>query len=470
MVDQRKVILFFPRVQPKKHHHEIPLSLLALIPELRKRGYSVILIDERLDSHPLDRLEQSLTNAVCVGISSMTGFQILGGISAAKRIRQLSDIPIVWGGWHVSLLPEESVKSPYVDIVVRGQGEVTFAEVVQAIEEKRDLSPILGVTYKKGERVAHTGDRPIIPLDDLDPMPYEFIPINKYHPHFSYLSSIGCPMSCGFCADAVVYKRKWKAINPYRLAEEITHLSKKLSWRIKSIYFIDNNFFVDSRRIQIFCEEILKRGTKVVWEALGHPGQLARFDEGFYELIRKSGCYRILTGAESGSQTILDYINKKASVEDTLLFAEKCKRSHIVPVLSLMCGFPRSPKGDLKETVFFINEAKRVNRDVKIKLFFFTPYPGSQLYQEAIRNGFQPPRSLEEWSRYTLSNRNMPYLDPEYERFSLWFTEKYFPKITGKRAISWEEVIQTFQKSSRPTSFKSISNLASRLFKKGEGI
>jgi radical SAM superfamily enzyme YgiQ (UPF0313 family) len=470
MVNQRKVVLFFPRVQSRKHHHEIPLSLLSLVPALRKRGYSIVLIDERIDRYALLKLEHSLQEAICVGISSMTGYQIQGGIAAAKLVRKKSEVPIIWGGWHVSLLPEESVRSPYVDIVVRGQGEVTVAELVQAIEEKRDLKNVPGITFKKGEKVFNNIDRPIISLEELDPMPYDLIDINRYHPHFTYLSSIGCPMSCGFCADAVVYKRRWSPISPYRLADEITTLSKQISWRIKSIYFIDNNFFVNSERVRVFCQEIIKRGTRITWEALGHPSQLARFDDGFYEIIKKSGCYRILTGAESGSQTILDYINKKATVEDTLLFIKKCKKSKIIPVLSLMCGFPQSPIDDLKETVLFTNEVRRVNRDAKIKLFFFTPYPGSQLYQEAIKNGFQPPKSLEEWSHYTLSNRNMPYLDPEYERFSLWFTEKYFPKITGKRAISWEEVIQTFQKSSQSTSFKSISNLGSRLFKKGGGI
>lgn len=452
--DKREVVLFYPRVQPQKHHHELPLSILALVPALRKRGYSVILIDERIDRHALSKLERSLDKAICVGISSMTGYQIQGGITAAKLVREVSDVPIVWGGWHVSLLPEESVKNPYVDIVVRGQGEVTFAELVQAIEEKRDLRGIPGITFKEDGRVVNNEDRPIISLDGLDPMPYDLISINKYHPHFSYLSSIGCPMSCGFCADAVVYKGRWRAMDPYRLSDEISALSKRLSWRIRSIYFIDNNFFVNPERVITFCQEILKRKTSIVWEALGHPKQLAHFDDEFYDLIRRAGCYRILTGTESGSQKVLDYIKKKSTAEDSLIFAEKCKRSQIIPVLSLMCGFPGSPLEDLKETVLFVNKVKRVNSNVKTKLFFFTPYPGSRLYQEAINNGFQPPKDLEDWSHYTLNVSNMPYITPEYEKLSFWIIERYFRKITGKKKISWEEVMREFEKGTRPTFFK----------------
>jgi len=459
MVHERKVVLFFPKVQTKKHHHEMPLSILALVPELKKRGYSVVLIDERTSKQALSTLEQNLKGAICVGISSMTGYQIQGGIAAAKLVEERSDVPAVWGGWHVSLLPEESIKSPYIDMVVRGQGEVTFSELVQAIEGEKDLKEIPGITFKDGDHIIHNIDRPIISINDLDPMPYDLMDINRYHPHFSYLSSIGCPMSCGFCADVVVYKRKWKAIDPYRLADEITALSQKISWRIKSIYFIDNNFFVNPERVKIFCQEIIKRGTRITWEALGHPHQLAQLDEGYYELLRKSGCYRILTGAESGSQTILDYIDKKATVEETLRFITKCKASQIIPVLSLMCGFPQSPIDDLKETVLFINEMKRINRDTKIKLFFFTPYPGSQLYQKAIESGFQPPKSLEEWSDYTLNIRNMPYLDPDYERLAVWFTHKYFPKINGTKAISWEDVLKKFNETKQPSLLKRFREL-----------
>ena len=243
MVKERNVVLFFPRVQPKKHHHEMPLSILALVPELKKRGYSAVLIDERTNKQALSTLEQNLKGAICVGISSMTGYQIQGGMVAAKLVHSRSDVPVVWGGWHVSLLPEESIKSPCIDIVVRGQGEVTFAELVQAIEREKDLKEIPGITFKNRHQIIHNVDRPIVSINDLDPMPYDLMDINRYHPHFSYLSSIGCPMSCGFCADVVVYKRKWKAVDPYRLADEITALSQKISWRIKSIYFIDNNFF-----------------------------------------------------------------------------------------------------------------------------------------------------------------------------------------------------------------------------------
>jgi radical SAM superfamily enzyme YgiQ (UPF0313 family) len=129
-----------------------------------------------------------------------------------------------------------------------------------------------------------------------------------------------------------------------------------------------------------------------------------------------------------------------------------------------MCGFPKSPIDDLKETVLFINEAKRINENAKIKLFFFTPYPGSFLYQEAIQNGFQPPKSLEDWSRYTLNTRNMPYLDPSYEKLAVWFTNKYFPRMTSRKISSWQDVVREFNKTEHPSFVKRLWNVGSCLF------
>ena len=447
------VVLFYPKAEPGKHHHEFPLSVLALAPKLLRKGYRVEIIDERVDSKPYERLSQLLPEAVCVGISSMTGYQIENAIRLVKHVRSETAVPIVWGGWHVSLLPEESIKSEYVDIIVRGQGEETFSELVDAIDRKdTNFASIRGVTYKEGGEIFSTPDRPIIPMEELEPISFELVNTKKYYPHFTYISSVGCPNACGFCADAVVYKRQWKALGPERMLEEIAALRKKFTWRVRSLYFIDNNFFVDIERVRRFCQGLIDRKIKMTWEALGHPHQLARFDDDTYRLLRRSGCYRILVGAESGSQEILDYVGKRSTVDDLVQFLEKTKHVGIIPVLSMMCGFPLAPLNDLKDTVAFINEAKRINPKTKIKLFLFTPYPGSRLYHVAVENGFQPPTTLEGWSThgwstYTLNKVTVNYLDPGYEQFAKWFVGKYYPKHTGKEELSWEAILNDYRKS-----------------------
>jgi anaerobic magnesium-protoporphyrin IX monomethyl ester cyclase len=442
------VILIYPRVEPDKHHHEFPLSVLALAPWLLRKGYRVEIIDERVETKALQRLSHLLPEAICVGVSSMTGYQIDNGIRLVKEIRRQSRVPVVWGGWHVSLLPEESIRSEYIDVVVRGQGEETFSELVDALAGKgAELDSVRGITYMAGGKVVSTPDRPIIPMDRLDPMPFELVNTKRYYPHFTYISSTGCPMACGFCADAVVYKRQWHALSPERMLEEVAALKGKFTWRVRSLYFIDNNFFVNVERVRKFCQGLIDRKIRMTWEALGHPHQLARFDDDTYRLLRESGCYRILVGAESGSQEILDYIGKRSTVDDLIKFLEKTKKVSIIPVLSMICGFPQAPLNDLKDTVMFINEAKRINPRTKIKLFFFTPYPGSRLYDIALANGFKPPTTLDGWSTYTLNRAHVDYLDPDYERFVKWFVERYYPRQMGREKLKWETILADYKKS-----------------------
>ncbi len=445
-VERNLVILIYPRVEPKKHHHEFPLSILALAPKLLKKGYRVEILDERVERKPQQRLSRLLPEALCVGISSMTGYQIESAISLVKQIRRESTVPVIWGGWHVSLLPEESISSQYIDIIVRGQGEQTFTELVEALaRNETNLGSINGLTYKMGDEIVSTPERPILPLEDS--MPFDLIDTRKYYPHFTYVSSVGCPMQCGFCADAVVYKRQWKSIGPERMIEEIGALRRKFTWRTRSLYFIDNNFFVNTERVRRFCQGLIDRKIKVTWEALGHPHQLAKFNNDIYELLRKSGCYRILVGAESGSQEVLDYIGKRSTVDDIVKFLEKTKSAGIIPVLSMMCGFPQAPLNDLRDTVLFMNEAKQINPKTDIKLFFFTPYPGSNLYHIALENGFKPPTSLEGWSTYTLNRVHVNYLNPEYQQFTKWFVGKHYSKHTGKDGLNWERILIDYWKS-----------------------
>jgi radical SAM superfamily enzyme YgiQ (UPF0313 family) len=180
---------------------------------------------------------------------------------------------------------------------------------------------------------------------------------------------------------------------------------------------------------------------KFKWLALGHPGQMAQYDDHFFELLHRAGCYRLLIGAESGSQEVLDYIRKEATVEDNYTFVRKAARAKIQPDLSMMCGFPAGPEDDLRATITFMNEAKRICPTAKIKLFFFTPYPGSPLYEQALKYGYKPPNSLEGWSSYTLRKLNMPYLDQGYEKLVRFFVDVYYKKYAGKSKLDWNKFV-----------------------------
>jgi radical SAM superfamily enzyme YgiQ (UPF0313 family) len=134
-------------------------------------------------------------------------------IEASQLVRRLSpNLPIVYGGWHPTLLPEQTLQADYVDVVVRGQGEVTFIELLGRLNSKISLNGVAGVSYKEGTRIVHNPDRPIISLNNL-PMPaYDLVNTDAYEKACGlrktvYASSVGCPYSCNYCTDTVFYHR-----------------------------------------------------------------------------------------------------------------------------------------------------------------------------------------------------------------------------------------------------------------------
>ena len=444
---KNRVILFFPAVDEPlsaKRKYQFPLSIVSLVPKLLKKKFRVHIFDERLQFNCRERIEALLPDVVCFGVSSMTGFQILRAIEMVKFVRDRSSVPVVWGGWHTSLLPEQSANSEHVDYIVRGQGEETFSELAETLANgarAADLKKVRGITFKREGKLVTIPARPVIPINELEPMPYSYFDVRKYRKYYSYMSSQGCPMHCGFCADATVYNGKWFALESVRVVEELEYLVKRRTRHANIIWFIDSNFFVNKQRVEEICELILKKGLKFNWTAGGHPKQMARYDDHFFDLLHRSGCYRLLIGAESGSQKILDYINKKATVEDNLTFVRKTTRAKIQPDLSMMCGFPGAPEDDLRETITFMNEIKSISPKAKIKLFFFTPYPGSPLYVEALKQGYKPPDLLEGWAHYTLWQINMPYIDRNYEKLVRFFVEVYYRKYAGKDKLDWDKFV-----------------------------
>ena len=197
-----------------------PHSLLAVAAPVLKAGYSVKLFDQRTQTINEDILSRFISNdLICVGISSMTGTQIRNALQFSKLIRKLTDgkVPVVWGGPHPSIIPEQTVMNENVDVVVIGEGEDSFLELVRAIESKNKLSDVKSVMYKNGEKNVKTEERALLDIEDLLPVPWQLIDVEKYIHRDMYIkecsrvldlgqTSRGCPYQCGFCCSATIRK------------------------------------------------------------------------------------------------------------------------------------------------------------------------------------------------------------------------------------------------------------------------
>lgn len=221
-MQNQKILLIYPG-HFNSLFSEIPLPLLYIAWALRKKAFDVEIFDARLQD--INTIEDK--NYLFVGITSMTGEMLKSAIEAAKYIRNMNPaIPIVWGGVHVSLLPEQSLKSPYVDIVVRGEGELTVQELAETLLNRENLNSIAGISFKRQGVILTNPDRKFMDLDEIDiELPYDIIDLKQYsNVDFPLHTSRGCPWKCTFCYNLVFNKRKYRSKSVERVLDEIEYV------------------------------------------------------------------------------------------------------------------------------------------------------------------------------------------------------------------------------------------------------
>lgn len=397
-----KILLIYPG-KYGAFKPELPLSLLYLSSILKEKGYRCQILDMRLEHFK----DCDLKNTLCVGISSMTGLMIKYGLEFAKFVRQIdSRIPIVWGGVHPSLTPEETAANSYVDIVVRGEGEETFLELVQAMENNISLHNIKGITFKENGQIVNTPNRDFINLDAIPiDLAYELINLKQYDLSFFPIhTSRGCPHSCSFCYNLAYNKRVFRCKNSERVLDEVDWVLKKFS--VKNITFCcEDNFFTDRNRVAEICDGILKRGLNFKWNAFCRFDYAAKYDDAFFQLIEKSGCSCLSFGGESGSQIILDSIlHKGIKIEQILETTKKMAKTNITHIISFMCGFPTENYDVFLKTRALIDQILQINPKAVINgIFLYTPYPGTGLMERLGENcRFLAPKTLEQWQDYRI--------------------------------------------------------------------
>ncbi len=397
-----------------------------------KDGYEVYAVDSVVEKDGVAAVKDLLPNALCIGITAQTGYQIHEGLVVSKLAKEMApDIPVVWGGWHPSALSEQTASDPFVDVVVRGQGELTFLDLVRHYDKGVDIGDVAGITYKKEGMVVSTPDRPFEDLNNFPPLPFDLIDVEDHFfiQEFSdrclnYVTSQGCPWRCGFCADPRTYRRRWSALKADRVVNEIEKLVNK--YDVDGFTFDDDNFFVNEKRVARICQGFLDRGLAISWGcAPGRVDELLRYKDETWELMRRSGLKIIFTGAESGSDVALSLMTKDFEVQDTLAYQRKCKAHGIKVSFSFMMGLPHQPDDpagrarmideEFHKTLTLIDALIRAGPH-NIMFYFYTPYPGTPLYDLSKQCGLKEPQGLEEWAKWDLESINAPWISKKYRK------------------------------------------------------
>lgn len=421
MKTSKKIVLVRPLVfSNTRPYYGAPLALLAISKILATEGYDIKIIDPISHRDYLKAVVRECRGAICLGISVLTGYSIFDGLKIARAVKKkYPRLPIVWGGWHPSILPLETIKDINVDIVVKGQGERTFTELVHALEQKKSLASIPGIVYKnKSGKFFNNPSRPIESLDNFPPLPYHLIDAEKFvvpqeygQRSLLYYTSYGCPHRCIFCVEQIVNQRHWKGMSPERAAEEINDLKNK--YNLDSIQIIDSNFFIGEDRARRFAQRLIELKTNIKWGNVnGRTRQMSQFKDSTWKLMKQSGLACILIGAESGDNETLEYMQKDITTDDTLRLTKICAKYDVKILASFLVGFPRgkNPQDshritdqEINTTLQFIDKMFRIYPRIRMMFALYLPYPSTALFQQSRDYGLEIPTKLEDWHDYLMA-------------------------------------------------------------------
>jgi radical SAM superfamily enzyme YgiQ (UPF0313 family) len=397
------------------------VSHLALAGPVRDAGYDVRMLDARWDTDWKREVRERVDQLACVGITSLTGPSVADGLQFASYVRELRpEVPIIWGGWHATFAARQAAEDPRVDVVVRGFGESTFVELLAAFRSGRSLREIHGISFREGQEIIETPDRPLEDINRFPPPAYDLIDPARYIHNLrpgvrqaGVIFSRGCPFECDFCLDS---RSKWLGLTVDRMMAEIEFW---LGLGVNQIVFFDGNFFLGNQRIVEFCEAILARGLekKFRWSgtAVGH--RVVQMDDELLDLLARAGLRSMAIGAESGSQELLSRITNKTTVEHNIEAIRRLTRHGISQYLSLLVGYPGEPADALDLTFRLAHQAKRINPNAEIQVNFTTPLPGSEVFRYAVERGLvEEPRTFGDWARFDYLQPNLLQLTPAYAR------------------------------------------------------
>jgi radical SAM superfamily enzyme YgiQ (UPF0313 family) len=388
----------------------MPMSLLCIATPVINAGYDVKIIDQRVEPRWETILKEELRkDPVCIGVSSMTGPQLRHALEVSKMVKEYGNSPVVWGGPHASLLPDQTLKNKNIDIVVQGEGEETFPELVEALDGKRPLSTVKGIWYKENGQTKSTGMRPFIDLNRQSPLPYHLIDLQKFTrtmfgiEHLDFFTSRGCPHQCTFCYNDDFHKKKWRPMDPDIAVQRIKDFVQR--YNVKGIFFNDSNYFVDLHRGRQILEGMVKEGLNVSISNINIDFlTLSKMEDKDFVLLQRAGCRRLPIAVESGSKKIQQLLKKPVDVQSLLEINLRLKRYDMALHYAFMMGFPTETEEDLSESVSLAFRLLDENPMADTSFNIFTPFPGTELFDITVRHGLHAPECIEDWFSFNYRN------------------------------------------------------------------
>jgi anaerobic magnesium-protoporphyrin IX monomethyl ester cyclase len=447
MIAQKKrIVLFLPyRADPAEGVRVsadlLPLELLQIAGIPDREGYEVVIVDAMVHENYMERLMQLCDGALLFGSSCILGYQVAHGAEVARAIRErFPALPMIWGGWFPSVLPEQYLKENIADAVCLGQGEHTFWEYIQALENGEDVANIPGLVIMRDGKPHYTPHRKVVGFKDIPDCPWHLIDFEEYvamqndksnkwkvrHKYadpwdmkpgteqrgFSYYSSFGCPEPCTFCCSPMLTDQRWKSIPGKLLGERIMECHERFNFNV--LRFQDANFGVHERRSNEFCDYLIENESPFWWNGTYEIETIARFKDESVDKLAASRFHMAALGAEAGTEEQQIRIGKKIDIRNNLAPAlNKLNSRGIQTSVSWIIGYPEESVRSMLDTITVAAKTKHMFPNSPSDVFPFRAIPGSVDFNKAVELGYIPPASLAEWGdvleyKYEIGGTGLP--------------------------------------------------------------
>ena len=410
---------------------------------LKQHGYDVQLIDAAYHEDYLNKLQNSITlskdRIIYVGMTVMTT-QIPFALASSKIVKECnSDIPVVWGGPHPTLFPQQTVIHPNVDIVAINEGTLTAVQLADSLKNSNDLKHINGIGFKNGDGIVTTSPAELDDIRDLPHFDFSLIEESKYlnpRSHSVYqrefpgfpakvrmmpiLTGLGCPYKCTFCINPIL-KRRYR----YRSAESIISEIKRLqaSYDVNTFLFLDEDFFVNKNRVHEFVTLAENEELHFNWRVWCRVDHFKNeyINTKLVERFTNIGFGSMAMGGESANPEVLDSLKKGTTPDQIMNSLNQLTATKVFPRYSFMVGLENESMEQIKNTYRFCFNMTSINPEVDIAgPFIFRLYPGSEIYDRLTTNyGLSVPDDLESWVDHLHEEDNfidMPWTPKAFQR------------------------------------------------------
>lgn len=429
-MNKKKIVLYQPKQIDEALGLEsskdlLPIEMLQIASLPLQDGYEVEIIDGGL--YPGDeghrRLAAACEDAMLLGVTAMLGYMVIDSDAAVRHVHaKHPDLPVVIGGWFASVMPELLLATGMYRAVAHGQGEITFREVVQAIDAGEDLEQVAGLSIWRDGRAVRTAHRSVVGWNQIPNAAWHLIDIEPYRDHqlrarsawdflrlptppsigygkpyfgISYFSSFGCPEPCAFCCSPEVTQRRWKAMPADRMLDDLSELHDR--WGFDVVRFQDANWGVAEKRSKEFAEGKIARGLPFEWNNFMETHSILHYKPETMDALADSGFYIAQVGAEAGTDEMMKRVGKPIRGDDNVNAAIELDRRGIQASINYIIGYP----GEAEESMLAsIDQCRRVHNAAPLSratVWPFRPVPGTSMWHEAVELGFEGPDSIEEW-------------------------------------------------------------------------